>query len=246
MVEIFSSIQGEGKHVGLRQAFLRFHGCSLHCHYCDSRTTLSEFPPEFCQTERTPGRQDFMAVRNPVSLQYIKNILCEWVSLLPNAHHSISLTGGEPLLHIDLLLEYLPELRKILPVYLETNGIHYNELSKCIDFLDFISMDFKLPSTTKSQDYWEDHRKFLEIAKRKDVYVKVVVSNETSIKEIRKACEVLVSVNRNIPLILQPLTSKDVNQAISSRLLFELQEEASNHIKEIRIIPQTHIYMHLL
>jgi len=246
MVEIFSSIQGEGKLVGLRQAFLRFHGCSLDCHYCDSRTTHTALPPEFCQTEQTPGKQDFIAVKNPVSLKYIKNLLYTWVSLLPNAHHSISLTGGEPLLHIDLLLEYLPELRKILPVYLETNGIHYHELSKCIDFLDYISMDFKLPSTTKSRDYWGEHRKFLEIAEKRDVYVKVVVSDETSITEIRKACEILVSVNRNIPLILQPLTSIDVNQTISSKLLFELQEEASKYLKEIRIIPQTHKFLHLL
>jgi 7-carboxy-7-deazaguanine synthase len=246
MVEIFSSIQGEGKLVGLRQVFLRFHGCSLDCHYCDSSSTLTDSIPEFCQTETTPGRQDFTKTKNPLSLEYITNLLFNWVSLLPNAHHSISLTGGEPLLHIEPLLQYLPELRKILPIYLETNGIHYHELAKCLEFLDYISMDFKLPSTTKSQEYWEEHRKFLEIADSRDVYVKVVVSDETSISEIRKSCEIIVSVNRNIPLILQPLTPKDANQAISSRLLLELQEVASTYLKEVRIIPQTHKFLHLL
>jgi len=246
MVEIFSSIQGEGRLVGLRQAFLRFHGCSLDCDYCDSRATHTASAPEFCQIEQTPGRQDFKEVINPVPLEYIKTLLFTWASLLPNAHHSISLTGGEPLLQCGPLLEYLPELRKILPLYLETNGIHHHELSKCIKFLDYISMDFKLPSTTKLEDLWEEHRKFLEVAAEKDVYVKVIVSSESILSEIRKACEVIVSVNRNIPLILQPLTSMDPNLTISSRLLFEFQEVASNFLREVRIIPQTHRFMHLL
>jgi 7-carboxy-7-deazaguanine synthase len=246
MVEIFSSIQGEGKLVGLRQAFLRFHGCSLNCDYCDSRATHTNSAPEYCQTEQTPGRQDFKQISNPIPLEYIKSVLSKWVSLLPNAHHSISLTGGEPLLHYESLLGYLPELRKILPLYLETNGIHHHELSKCIEFLDYISMDFKLPSTTKSIEYWEEHRKFLEVAAETDVYVKVVVSSKSTVSEIRKACEVIVSVNKNIPLILQPLTSTDDEINSSSRLLFELQETASIYLSEVRIIPQTHRFMHFL
>lgn len=246
MVEIFSSIQGEGKLVGLRQVFLRFHGCTLDCSYCDSRVTRSVSIPKFCQIETTPGRQDFKLITNPVSFDYITNLLTAWVSLRPNTHHSISVTGGEPLLHVEALQEYLPELRKILPIYLETNGVNYHELSQCIDFIDYISMDIKLPSTTKSRDFWEEHRSFLKIASKKDVYVKIVISEETPISEIRKACEVIVSVNENIPLILQPLTTADVSQHISSESLFNLQEEASKFVGEVRIIPQTHKYLNLL
>lgn len=246
MIEIFSSIQGEGKLVGVRQVFLRFHGCNLDCSYCDSRVTRSNSIPEFCQIETTPGRQDFQLIANPVSLDYIINLLTAWVSLRPNAHHSISFTGGEPLLQVEALQEYLPELRKILPIYLETNGINFHELAKCIDFIDYISMDIKLPSTTKSREFWEEHRNFLEIATGKDVYVKIVISEQTPLSEIRTACEVIVSVNRKIPLILQPITTADVNHIISSNLLFELQEEASKFLDEIRIIPQTHTYLNLL
>ena len=107
-------------------------------------------------------------------------------------------------------------------------------------------MDFKLPSTTQTRNYWEEHRKFLEIAVESDVYVKAVISEETPISEIKKTCQVIASVNADIPLILQPLTSIDGNQIISTTKLFNLQEEASNYLKEIRIIPQTHKFMQLL
>ena len=246
MIEIFSSIQGEGMLVGVRQVFLRFHGCTLDCSYCDSRVTRSVSIPEFCQIETTPGRQDFELISNPVSFDYITKLLTAWVTLRPNAHHSISITGGEPLLHVEALREYLPELRKILPIYLETNGIRTHELSQCIDLLDYISMDIKLPSTTKSRDFWEEHRNFLKIAAKKDVYVKIVISEETPLPEIQKACDIIVSVNRNIPLILQPITTAEASQTTSSGTLFKLQEEASKFLNEVRVIPQTHKYLHLL
>jgi organic radical activating enzyme len=245
MVEIFSSIQGEGMLVGLRQVFLRFHGCTMKCHYCDTRSTNTSTIPEFCQVEKTPGRQDFFSMRNPVSLENIKDILEEWVCLVPHAHHSMSLTGGEPLLHQEFLKRYLPELRKILPIYLETNGVLYTELSKCVGLLDHISMDFKLPSTTKCRPFWNEHQKFLEIAAQSNVYVKVVVSQETPETEIRKSCEIIASINKNIPLILQPLSAITGNETISPLSLFELQELASNLIKEVRIIPQTHKFLQL-
>lgn len=246
MVEIFSSIQGEGLLIGLRQVFLRFHGCSMDCFYCDTRVTSNNTIPDFCQTEISPGKQEFIMIKNPVHTTFLEELLTNWVSMLPNAHHSISITGGEPLLHAELLKQSLPRLRKILPIYLETNGIHFRELLNCIEFLDYISMDFKLPSTTKSRDYWEEHRIFLEIAAQKDVYVKIVVSEETTLQEIRKTCEILNSVNKNIPLILQPLTRLDRNQSVSYRTLFDLQEEASSLMNEVRIIPQTHKFMQFL
>ncbi|MDX9694125.1 MAG: 7-carboxy-7-deazaguanine synthase QueE, partial [Methanothermobacter sp.] len=36
IMEVFSSIQGEGLLVGCRQIFIRFAGCNLNCKYCDT------------------------------------------------------------------------------------------------------------------------------------------------------------------------------------------------------------------
>ena len=110
-IELFSSIQGEGMMVGLRQVFLRFHGCNLSCDYCD---TVTPAPPATCQLEGTPGRRDFHPAHNPVTLDRIVAVLEGWQRGWPGLHHSLSLTGGEPLLrrHLADLVRQLDAARE--------------------------------------------------------------------------------------------------------------------------------------
>jgi len=246
MVEIFSSIQGEGMLVGLRQVFLRFHGCNLACAYCDTRETHQSPPPDFCDREETPGRRDFTSIANPIDIQTLREVLVRWVNRHPGIHHSISLTGGEPLLHGETLVEWLPVLRSVLPVYLETNGTLVSELSRCIDFFDHISMDVKLPSSSGLDDLWERHRSFLSIACRKNVFVKIVVGAATQLSEIARTCDLITSVDKCIPLVIQPMTGASGEIAVSSSSLLAYQEYAGACLHEVRIIPQTHKFLRML
>jgi len=241
MVECFSSIQGEGVLVGLRQAFLRFSGCNLNCSFCDT-PGMTETPAG-CQLELTPGRRDFFTVANPVSCERVVSLIESWTLGWPRIHHSISVTGGEPLLHGEHLLGWLPELRELLPIHLETNGTLPDALSPLIPHLDYIGMDIKLPSASGCQGLWKEHQRFLELASQRSVYVKVVTDKSTEDWEIERCCEIIAGVDRAIPLILQPMTLPDGTIAISPLRTLEFQELASARLNEVRVIPQTHKFM---
>ncbi len=228
--------------MGLRQVFLRFHGCNLNCQYCDTEAALNSCVPEFCAVEKIPGRRDFYNVKNPLAIDHVLSVIGSWQKDWPGVHHSMSLTGGEPLLHVKTLKEWLPELRSVLPICLETNGILYDALYEIMEFLDFVGMDIKLPSTSGHTGLWNDHQLFLRMAAGKHVFIKIVIGKETRDWEIVKTCEIISSVDRKIPLIMQPRTLSDGNIGIKAVRMFELQEIAANLIDETRIIPQTHIF----
>lgn len=240
LVEVFSSIQGEGLLVGRRQVFIRLYGCNLTCAYCD---TVSASLPANCIVEGTPGRRDFLEIANPVSIDRLLALLGRWQTGWPHLHHSISFTGGEPLLHFELLQEWLPVCRTILPTYLETNGVLHHALNRVIDHLDYVSMDIKLPSSSGGDPLWEHHRDFLRVASQSSVFVKIVISGQTEPWEIVRACELIAAENPHIPLILQPMTRPDLRIEPAPVAMLEFQELACGILTDVRIIPQTHKFI---
>ena len=91
--EIFYSLQGEGYHTGTPAIFIRFSGCNLKCHFCDTR-----------HEEGTWMTDD--------------EILQE---VLKYPARMVILTGGEPSLWIDsALIDRLHEAGKYISI--ETNG----------------------------------------------------------------------------------------------------------------------------
>ena len=242
LVDLFSSIQGKGPYVGRRQAFLRFHGCNLDCDYCD---TVQPASPAFCRVEEVPGSGLFDNPPNPISLSSVMEILGGWLTRYPGVHHSLSLTGGEPLLHRDILVRWLPNLMTLFPLYLETNGTLPEALVAVIDCIRYISMDIKLPSASGCPPLWKTHRQFLEVAVRREVFVKVVVGPDTSPEEIESASLLIRDARPSIPLILQPVTRNGVSAAPAS-LLLRYQEQAARILDDVRVIPQTHVFLNIL
>jgi organic radical activating enzyme len=213
--EIFTSYQGEGLLVGEPQLFLRFAGCNLKCAFCD-----------------TPVSQ-----RLSFSPEELKDCVSEEINRFP----SISLTGGEPLLQGEFLKDFLKLLPPQKTIYLETNGTLVTELKLLLQFIDIISMDFKLPSTTGEEELWEIHQEFLKIASQKKVFIKAVISSETSAEDIIKAGQIIREVNKNIPFVLQPISSRGEKVALGK--LFSFERTLREFISDIRIIPQIHKVM---
>lgn len=238
--EIFSSIQGEGMLAGRRQIFVRLMECNLDCRYCDTPFQKTESG----RLEATPGSGTFLDLPQPVSLQTLSAIFGDWLSRLPGAHHSVSFTGGEPLLYADALAEWFPEIRKSLPIHLETNGTMHAALRQVKQHVDYISMDMKLPSTAGcAEPLWDLHSLFLRGAYGTAVSVKVVVGEMTPDSEIQQVCSVISSVDTELPLFLQPLSLPDGTVGISAARILRLQEVASSLLHDVRVIPQMHLML---
>ena len=124
-----------------------------------------------------------------------------------------------------------------LKVYLETNGILYKELKEIIQGIDIVAMDFKLPTSTKTAAYWKEHEQFLRIARRKEVFVKAVISKDTQKKDIQKAIKIIQSVDPRVMFILQP-NSQDKNFSIKKCLAY--QKICEEKLADVRVIAQVH------
>ena len=215
--EIFSSIQGEGLYVGYKQLFIRFCGCNLNCEYCDT---------EFNQGVEYTLAELFEKITSEYDL---------------STFHSISLTGGEPLASADFLAEFLHKINHITKIYLETNGTLADELSKVKPYIDIISADIKLKSST-GLDTMSLHEKFFENCKGVETFAKIVFDNNITDGEITKCCE--LAQKYNLPLILQPKmvgNKMSVSSEFCSKILDKFLEQYHN----VRLIPQVHKFLNV-
>ncbi|MDJ0621011.1 MAG: 7-carboxy-7-deazaguanine synthase QueE [Calothrix sp. MO_192.B10] len=248
LIEVFSAIQGEGLNVGTRQIFIRFALCDLRCHFCDSAHTWNI--PTKCRIERNPGLRDFENYSNPVPLEK----LLEWVQQqnAPFIHDSISLTGGEPLIHAPFLIKFLPLIRALtkLPVYLETGGHRPQQLSQVMPYLDLVGMDWKLPSVS-GENHWQAHKDFLQLCyeSKLEVFVKIIVAKNTELADLQKAGELIGAVSPHIPVFLQPVTPLDTATGSITQItilppspdqVLAWQALMKGFVKQVRVVPQTH------
>jgi organic radical activating enzyme len=252
VIEIFSSIQGEGLLVGERQVFVRFGGCNLDCAYCDTPEAKGE--PAVCRVEQVgqvsnlpPPEEGFEEWVNPLSVGQVAEAVGRLVRPQPGLHHSAAVTGGEPLLQAEFLVKLLPMIGDLgLGAYLETNGTLADELARVLPYLDVVSMDIKLPSSTKQAPLWVEHERFLialaghEDATRLD-FAKCVVTAECDPAEVEQAAGMIASIKPEMALVLQPVTPVQPGiTAPTPRQMLELQAVAKRRLARVRVIPQVH------
>ena len=223
LVEIFSSVQGEGLLVGAKQIFIRFAGCNLACNFCD-----------------TPKEAVIKGISVDEVLEKVK-----YLEKARGQHHSVSLTGGEPLLHTSFLRKLLPGLkREGFKIYLETNGTLYRELKQVIRYTDIIAMDFKLPSSTAMAPLWRSHKEFLKIALRKNVFIKAVVTDKTQIVDIIEARNIIAKFDKDVLLVLQPATPvRTRDKVVPASRLNDYRNISAERLANVRVIPQMHRIM---
>lgn len=248
LTEVFSSVQGEGPYVGVRQIFVRFYGCHRRCEFCDSPETVTAwqpagFKPSSFRIEMPSGSNQFERHANPVDPSLLTAIIGRLDSPR-RLHHSVALTGGEPLLHAEFLGELLPRIEHLgLQTYLETSGDLYHQLEPLLPWLDIAAMDIKLPSVTKNEPAWENHRHFLRrcVENEIDVFAKAIVSGETSEADIRDTARVIADVEPRVLLVLQPLSIHgNAKCPATPAQLLAWQKVALDVVPHVRVIPQCH------
>jgi len=205
--------------MGTKQIFVRFAKCNLKCGFCD--------------LERVFPAKEFSADKLASIVKQISHNSGE--------HHSVSLTGGEPLLYSDYLKDFLPRLKEMrMKVYLDTNSTLPGKLKEVLDLVDIVAADFKLPSSTGDKAYWREHEEFIDIARVKNCFVKIVITNRTEVSDVKKAIDVISGINKNMLVVLQPVWPvRGVEQA-KTKTLFDYLFLAEKKLKNVRIMPQMH------
>jgi len=128
ITEIFYSLQGEAKEVGIPTVFVRLTGCPLRCNYCDTAYAFKG--------------------NNPLSIESIMEQVAKY-----NTRY-VCVTGGEPMAQSNCLILLDTLIEAGYKVSMETSGsIDISPVNKKVS----VVMDLKTPSSTEqSQNRYEN------------------------------------------------------------------------------------------
>jgi len=120
--EIFYSVQGEGRRMGMPSVFVRLSHCNLHCIWCDTDYTWNWIGTPFAhKRDGTPGYAKYKKDEQIVELDIDKVV--HVVQGFPA--RNLVVTGGEPLLHDTDIVQLVRSLQGTIGTYhveIETNG----------------------------------------------------------------------------------------------------------------------------
>ncbi len=219
--EIFTSIQGEGILLGVRQLFIRFSKCNLNCVYCDTPKNS-----EICR-DYVRG----VELRNPIGSEYVENVMRS-VKV-----HSVSWTGGEPLLYA----EFIKGVEKVLPFYLESNMTLPEKAKVLRGVVDYVAGDFKVKGVLPNVNYDEifDRTvrcfKILRNTRRRLTFCKIVLLHEFDSDDVLNCVYAIKDYVSSV--VLQPVFGRE-----NVKELMRVQEKLMD-VCDVRIIPQIHKYL---
>jgi 7-carboxy-7-deazaguanine synthase len=193
IAEIFHSVQGEGRLVGVPSVFVRTSGCNLRCWFCDSGYT--SWQPEG-ENLSIPGILARMAA-------------------YPTRHAVV--TGGEPLIAADIE-ELCANLRqRDYHITIETAATVFKPV-EC----DLASLSPKLSNSTPWQReegrHAERHERLrlrpdviLAFMERSDYQLKFVIDQPADVDEVRELLKLLPDVDHaKVLLMPQGVTAEEL------------------------------------
>jgi len=225
--EIFTSIEGEGVLFGTKTMFVRMAGCPLRCHWCDTTYAIA------------------MDSGNDYSIDQVKELIFE--NLQPNTY-KVNFTGGEPLVQHEAIIELAKFVRqKGIRTYLESACYDHVRFSKVLPYIDICKIEFKLRDSNvvdnkhyNSLLYNELECLKLAVSSNITVFIKVVVTNSSSVKEFTELVHMVfkeVKTTDVAGFIIQP--SYKVDEPTLD-VLFGFYDVVYPLYDQVRIVPQLH------
>lgn len=225
--EIFTSIEGEGVLFGTKTMFVRLAGCPLNCHWCDTPYALP-----------LDSGSDY-------SVDEVEGLISK--NLHPNTY-KVNFTGGEPLLQHEAVIELAKFVRqKGIKTYLESACYDSARFAKVLPYIDLVKVEFKLKDSKVVDDkhYGSLLRSELDCLKLaidsgKTTYIKVVVTNSSSLKEFKELVHEVFEVARPAAIagfIIQP--SYKIDEPTLD-LLFGFYDAVYPIYDQVRVVPQLH------
>lgn len=225
--EIFTSIEGEGILFGTKTMFVRLAGCPLKCHWCDTPYALP------------------MDSGSDYSIDEVKDLISK--SLHPNTY-KVNFTGGEPLVQHEAVIELAKFVRqKGIRTYLESACYDSARFAKVLPHIDLVKVEFKLKDSkvVDEKHYGSLLRSELDCLKLaidsgKTTYIKVVVTNSSSLKEFKELVQEVFRAARPAEIagfIIQP--SYKIDEPTLD-VLFGFYDAVYPVYDQVRVVPQLH------
>lgn len=225
--EIFTSIEGEGILFGTKTMFVRLAGCPLKCHWCDTPYALP------------------MDSGIDYSIDEVKELISN--SLQPNTY-KVNFTGGEPLVQHEAVIELAKFVKqKGIKTYLESACHDTERFAKVLSHIDLVKVEFKLKdSKVVDEKYYgsllASELDCLKLAIRsgKITYIKVVVTNSSSLKEFKELVHEVFRVAKQGEIagfIIQP--SYRIDEPTLD-VLFGFYDAVYPVYDQVRVVPQLH------
>lgn len=230
VVEIFNSIDGEGKRTGELTTFIRLWGCNLRCGYCDTKYSYEQ------ESEKLPYKE--MAIE-----EIIKE--CDKYDT-----DNITLTGGEPLIHLDVkyLLRALSDAG--YNVNVETNGSvplkqYFNPDGTPAKGYEnvWFTVDYKCPSSGMEDKMCMDNFTIKgAIRKYRNVVYKFVVGTEHDLRVMNQILNTNILDDQDLGnmVYISPIYGQITGAKIVE---FMQQNKLFNAYTPIRVQLQLHKYL---
>ena len=240
-IELFWSVQGEGRHVGVGMAFLRLATCPIRCVYCDTPGSYVS-GPEF-EVTTFDGRESKLP--NPLTVAEAVRLSRD---VGPDGAQVgiVSVTGGEPLAQPKFVAEFGGVWRQAGGrVHLETAALDAAAMDTVLPVLDHVSADYKLPGTLQGgDDSRQAHLECFErvAARGVSLDVKMVLTPAVQDDDVLDALSRLAPFRQHVLLVLQPVTpfgAVEERFDVAHRGVW-MHQQALLHGFDVRVLPQVH------